>query len=257
MSSYENKNNTLTKFGSNIRVSNTPMEQYVTEGELAQKIAETDEYDGIIMADEADNIGVHIGNNQCWEDASYSDKYGFGGYPYGYENLPPKNQFAGIVESDMFSVDGGKGRWNGKDTGNCQNGGHLFEGWNTSHDSRLTMGIGLKDKDVAFVQVFHPTSAEGVNDNYYGMLKLGDDRLGAGTVFSESLMKNQGLICLSTSYTNAVKNTVDKMANAGELSDTDFDATDKIPYGAMYFDKNVQKVKVYTADGWKTLAWEA
>ena len=36
MSSYNNNNNTLTKFGSNIRVLNTPMEQYVTEGEFLQ-----------------------------------------------------------------------------------------------------------------------------------------------------------------------------------------------------------------------------
>ena len=40
MSSYENKNNTLTKFGSNIRVLNTPMEQYVTEGEFLEYTSE-------------------------------------------------------------------------------------------------------------------------------------------------------------------------------------------------------------------------
>ena len=38
MSSYNNKDNTLTKFGSNIRVLNTPMEQYVTEGELIESL---------------------------------------------------------------------------------------------------------------------------------------------------------------------------------------------------------------------------
>ena len=59
MSSYENKNNTLTKFGSNIRVSNTPMEQYVTEGELVKGLATKQDilqYD-VLPTASAENLG--------------------------------------------------------------------------------------------------------------------------------------------------------------------------------------------------------
>ena len=59
MSSYNNKNNTLTKFGSNIRVLNTPMEQYVTEGELVEGLATKQDilqYD-VLPSASADNLG--------------------------------------------------------------------------------------------------------------------------------------------------------------------------------------------------------
>ena len=59
MSSYNNNNNTLTKFGSNIRVLNTPMEQYVTEGELVERLATKQDimqYD-VLPTASAENLG--------------------------------------------------------------------------------------------------------------------------------------------------------------------------------------------------------
>lgn len=219
-------------------------------------VSDSTSNDGFILTDSKNNIGVQIASVKDWQDATYSDKYGFGGYPYGYENLPPKSKFSGIVECDMFSVDGGKGRWNGTDTGNAKCGGHLFEGWNANHDARLTFGIGLQDKDVAFVSTFKPHSSSQQNDGYYGVTKIGDDRLAKGTLFSQSLVKCTGLICLATTIPDDTRVATQRMVASKELASSDYDTNNNIPYGATYFDATAQKVKVYTSSGWKTLAWE-
>lgn len=230
--------------------------EYTGEGGT-DDITDAETNDGFLLADEANNVGVHIGTVEDWKNASYLETYGFGGYPYGYKKLPPKNKFSGIVESDMIAIDGGKGRWNGTDTGNAVCGGHLLEGWNALKDARLTFGIGMQHKDTAFISVFHPHSTSAQNDGYYGVVKVGDDRKNTGTVFSQSLMKCQGLFCLATSIPNDSTTSTQKIVETGELQATDYNATDNIPYGAMYFDATEQKVKVYTTSGWKTLSWEA
>lgn len=227
--------------------------EYTGEG---GSVEDTSAQDGLLLEDEADNVGVHLGNTEDWENAPYMETYGFGGYPYGYKNLPPKNKFSGIVECDMFSVDGGKGRWNGADTGNAKCGGHLFEGWNAIRDARLTMGIGMHHKDTSFITTFRPHSTNAQNDGYYGVTKVGDDRTNKGTLFIQTLMKCTGLMCLATSIPNDTTKSTETLAETGELVAEDFNATDKIPYGAMYFDSVNQKVKVYTSNGWKDLAWE-
>jgi hypothetical protein len=224
-------------------------------GNEKQNIENTTENTELQIIDDNENVGVEIGSDD-WENASFMEKYGFGGFPYGYENLPPKNKFSGILEGDMFVVDGGKGRWNGIDTGNALYGGHLFEGWNAPHDARLTFGIGIKNKDVSFIATFRPHSTSAQNDGYYGVVKIGDDREKTGTVFTNNLSKHNGLMCLATSIPNDTRISTQRLATSGELAQTDYDSTANIPYGAMYFDLTEQKVKVYTSSGWKALAWE-
>ena len=235
--------------------TNTSTYEWI-EFDISGEITPTNEYDGVLISDTTDNIGVHLGTIQEWENASYAEKYGFGGYPYGYNNLPPKNQFTGIVEADMLYINGGKGRWNGKDTGNAVCGGHVLEGWNATHESRVTIGVGLSHKDVSVLQHFHPATSSSQNDTYYGVIKIGDDRVNTGTSFCRSMQKNSGLMCLSTSIPNDTTVSTDKLVETGELLTEDYNATTKIPYGAMYFDKTNQRVKVYTSDGWKSLSWE-
>ena len=239
-----------TKIGS-ISVDGTETDLFAPEG--IENVTENTE---LQIVDDNENVGVEIGSDD-WENASFMEKYGFGGFPYGYENLPPKNKFSGLVEGDMFIVDGGKGRWNGIDTGNALYGGHLFEGWNAPHDARLTFGIGVKDKDVSFIVTFRPHSTSEQNDGYYGIVKIGDDREKAGTVFTNGLEKHNGLMCLATSIPNDTATATQRLATSGELAQTDYNSTDNIPYGAMYFDLTEQKVKVYTSSGWKPLNWEA
>ncbi len=223
---------------------------------VLNNLTKTDAHDGFIITDELNNIGVHLGTMEDWDNATYTDTYGFGGYPYGYHNLPPISKFSGIVEGDMISVDGGKGRWNGADTGNARCGGHLFEGWNAVRDARLTFGIGLSHKDTSFIATFRPHTSNAQTDGYYGVTKIGDDRLHKGTLFTQTLVKHTGLMCLSTSIPNDSVGATERLAKTGELAAEDYNATDKIPYGAMYFDSASQKVKVYTSTGWKALAWE-
>lgn len=223
---------------------------------ILNNLKKTDIHDGFVITDESNNIGIHLGTMEDWENASYVDTYGFGGYPYGYHNLPPINKFSGIVEGDMISVDGGKGRWNGTDTGNAKCGGHLFEGWNAIRDARLTFGIGMSHKDTSFIATFRPHTSNAQTDGYYGVTKIGDDRQAKGTLFTQTLVKCTGLMCLATSIPSDSTKSTEKLAETGELVENDYNATDKIPYGAMYFDETTQKVKVYTSTGWKALAWE-
>ncbi len=221
-------------------------------------LQEIENHDGIALLDSENNVGGQFGSQEVWDNMPYNRKYGFGGFPYGKGVLPPFSRLAGIFEADMFSVRGGKGRWNGDDTGNFKHGGHVFEGWNKEEDVRLTAGIGLNNKDIGWLQVFHPATEDGTDGgSYYGIMKIGSDLDNQGIDFMPSVTKSHSILCLKVG--NNLKPSevhVQKLVDTGELAGWEYNSTDMIPYGAMYFDYDTNKVKVYTRTGWKTLKFE-
>ena len=233
------------------------------KNELNEKIESipvdnTQQEDGLVIVDNNDNIGAQFGSKDIWEDQPYNKKYGWGGHPYGNGELPPYSRVAGILEGDMLSVRGGKGRWNGDDTGNFKHGGHVFEAWNTEEDARLTAGIGLNNKDIAWIQTFHPATQEGTDGGaYYCVTKVGSDIDREGVDFMPSVAKAQAIFCLKVGN-NLTPNSahVQKMVDTGELVGWEYNSADMIPFGAMYFDYGMDKVRVYTKTGWKTLKFE-
>lgn len=214
--------------------------------------------EGFTICDKDENIGVQIGSKKIWDNLPYNRKYGWGGIPYGNGELPPYSRIAGMFEADMFSVRGGKGRWNGDDTNNFKHGGHLFEGWNKEEDVRLTFGIGLKNKDISWIQTFHPATEEGTDGGaYYGVTKIGSDIDREGVDFMPTVAKSQSIICLKVGNDLVPKREhVQELVDTGELVDWEYSSSDMIPFGAMYFDYNMNKVRVYTKTGWKTLKFE-
>ena len=214
--------------------------------------------EGFTICDKDENIGVQIGSKKIWDNLPYNRKYGWGGIPYGNGELPPYSRIVGMFEADMFSVRGGKGRWNGDDTNNFKHGGHLFEGWNKEEDVRLTFGIGLKNKDISWIQTFHPATEEGTDGGaYYGVTKIGSDIDREGVDFMPTVAKSQSIICLKVGNDLVPKREhVQELVDTGELVDWEYSSSDMIPFGAMYFDYNMNKVRVYTKTGWKSLKFE-
>ena len=182
-----------------------------------------------------------------------------GGHPYGDGKLPPYSKIAGVFEADLLSVCGGKGRWNKDDTGNFQHGGHLFEGWNAEEDARLTFGIGTKNKDISWIQTFHAATQEGTDSgSYYCVTKVGSDIDNQGMNFMPSITQSRSLFSLKVGNNLAPKTEhIQKLVETGELTNWEFNATDMVPYGTMYFDYDKDKVRVYTrTGGWKYLKFE-
>ena len=225
------------------------------------KIENNEEIDGLGVLDNQGNIGVHIGSKKIWNDLPYNRKYGFGGFPYGNGVLPPFSRIAGIWEADMLSVRGGKGRWNGDDTGNFEHGGHIFEGWNKEEDVRLTAGIGLNNKNIGWLQTFHPANEEGTDGGaYYGITKIGSDLDGEGCNFMPTVTMAQSAFVLWNRPTSYVPQINDAQLNllieSGEIPDYMTNSNDKMIVGGMYYDTTLDRVRVYTKNGWKTLKFE-
>lgn len=214
--------------------------------------------DGFVISDSDNNVGGHFYSKKIWDSEPYNKKYGWGGHPYGDGELPPYSRSVGIFEADMFSVRGGKGRWNKEDTGNFKHGGHLFEGWNAEEDARLTCGIGLDNKDIAWIQTFHPATDEGTDGgSYYCVTKIGSDIDNQGVNFLPTVTQYRSLLCLKVG--NNLKpdpKHIQELVDTKELVDWEYNKTDMVPYGAMYFSYDENKVKVYTRTGWKTLKFE-
>ena len=117
MSSYNNQNNTLTKFGSNIRVLNTPMEQYVTEGELVERLATKQDilqYD-VLPTASAENLGKivqYVGTtNADFVNSSFYKCVAKGTNPESYEwksTLVTREEFENatpnIAHTEAFKV---------------------------------------------------------------------------------------------------------------------------------------------------------
>lgn len=227
--------------------------------DIQQKMSDSDSNDGFLLCDLNGNIVGHIASFEVWNNESYNKKYGWGGHPYGNGKLPPYSKIAGIFEADLLSVCGGKGRWNKDDTGNFQHGGHLFEGWNAEEDVRLTFGIGTKNKDIAWIQTFHAATQEGSDSGaYYCVTKVGSDIDNQGMNFMPSITQSRSLLSLKVGN-NLSPNSkhIQELVETGELVDWEYNKTDMIPYGTMYFDYTKDKVRVYTrTGGWKYLKFE-
>lgn len=226
---------------------------------LEKTLQEVENYDGVVLLDDENNVGAQFGSKEVWDKLPYNRKYGFGGFPYGNGVLPPFSRIAGVFESDMMSVRGGKGRWNGEDTGNFEHGGHVFEGWNAEEDARLTAGIGLHNKNIAWIQTFHPATEEGTDGGaYYCVTKIGSDLDRQGVNFMPAIAKAQSLLALVVSSTPPTipEKQLEVMVESGEIVDWEYNANDGMLFGAMYYDYDEDRVKVYTKTGWKTLKFE-
>lgn len=227
--------------------------------DIQKKMSDSSSKDGFLLCDLNGNIVGHIASFEVWNNEPYNKKYGWGGHPYGNGKLPPYSKIVGILESDLLSVRGGKGRWNKDDTGNFQHGGHLFEGWNAEEDARLTFGIGTKNKDISWIQTFHAATQEGTDSGaYYCVTKVGSDIDNQGMNFMPSITQSRSLFSLKVGD-NLSPNSkhIQKLAETGELVDWEYNKTDMIPYGTMYFDYTKDKVRVYTrTGGWKYLKFE-
>lgn len=221
----------------------------------------TEEMDGFIITDSEENVAIQFGSKKHWDDLPYNRKYGFGGYPYGNGVLPPFSRIAGVFEADMLSVKGGKGRWNGNDTGNFDHGGHVFEGWNAEEDVRLTAGIGLNNKNIAWLQTFHPATEEGTDGGaYYGITKIGSDIDTQGVDFLPKVAQCCATLVLWTRPTSATPTIpveqLDMLIDTGEIPSSIVNKTDLMIWGGMYYDSTLDRIRVYTKNGWKTLSWE-
>ena len=227
--------------------------------DIQKKMSDSNSNDGFLLCDLNGNIVGHIASFEVWNNEPYNKKYGWGGHPYGNGKLPPYSKVAGVFEADLLSVRGGKGRWNKDDTGNFQHGGHLFEGWNAEEDARLTFGIGTKNKDISWIQTFHAATQEGTDSgSYYCVTKVGSDIDNQGVNFMPSITQSRSLFSLKVGD-NLSPNSkhIQKLVETGELVDWEYNKTDMIPYGTMYFDYTNDKVRVYTrTDGWKYLKFE-
>ena len=227
--------------------------------DIQKKMSDSNSNDGFLLCDLNGNIVGHIASFEVWNNESYNKKYGWGGHPYGNGKLPPYSKIAGVLEADLLSVCGGKGRWNKDDTENFQHGGHLFEGWNAEEDARLTFGIGTKNKDISWIQTFHAATQEGSDSGaYYCITKVGSDIDNQGMNFMPTITQSKSLFSLKVGN-NLIPDSehIQKLVETGELVNWEYNATDMIPYGTMYFDYDKDKVRVYTrTGGWKYLKFE-
>lgn len=227
--------------------------------DIQKKVSDSNSNDGFLLCDLNGNIVGHIASFEVWNNEPYNKKYGWGGHPYGNGKLPPYSKIAGVLEADLLSVRGGKGRWNKDDTGNFQHGGHLFEGWNAEEDARLTFGIGTKNKDISWIQTFHAATQEGTDSgSYYCVTKVGSDINNQGVNFMPSITQSKSLFSLKVGDNLSPDSKhIQKLVETGELVDWEYNKTDMIPYGTMYFDYTKDKVRVYTrTGGWKYLKFE-
>lgn len=234
-------------------------EKGTTLTDIQKKMSDSNSNDGFLLCDLNGNIVGHIASFEVWNNEPYNKKYGWGGHPYGDGKLPPYSKIAGVFEADLLSVCGGKGRWNKDDTGNFQHGGHLFEGWNAEEDARLTFGIGTKNKDISWIQTFHPATQERSDSGaYYCVTKVGSDIDNQGMNFMPSITQSRSLFSLKVGNNLAPKTEhIQKLVETGELTNWEYNATDMVPYGTMYFDYDKDKVRVYTrTGGWKYLKFE-
>ena len=227
--------------------------------DMQKKMSDSNSNDGFLLCDLNGNIVGHIASFEVWNNEPYNKKYGWGGHPYGNGKLPPYSKIVGVLEADLLSVRGGKGRWNKDDTGNFKHGGHLFEGWNAEEDARLTFGIGTKNKDISWIQTFHAATQEGTDSgSYYCVTKVGSDIDNQGMNFMPSITQSKSLFSLKVGDNLSLNSKhIQKLVDTGELVDWEYNKTDMIPYGTMYFDYTKDKVRVYTrTGGWKYLKFE-
>lgn len=198
-------------------------------------------------------------SESVWTSMPYNRKYGWGGFPMGTGHLPAYYGFGGLVEADMLSVRGGRGRWNGTDTGNFKHGSHLLEGWNQEEDARLTMGIGINHKDIAWMQVFHPATEAGThNGKYYGVTKIGSDLDHHGVDFMPSVAVALVPMALPVMRESprVLEKDLEVLQTTEQVDKALVDKSKQAIVGSMYYDSNDNCLKVFTPDGWRSLAFE-
>lgn len=217
--------------------------------------------DGFNIIDESNNIGLVVGSLNYWSNSTYNRKYGWGGHPYGSGTLPPYSGVAGIFEADLLSVRGGKGRWNYADTGNFKHGGHLFEGWNAEEDVRLTAGIGLNNKHIAWMQTFHPATGEGSDEGaYYGITKIGSDIDREGVNFMPSFSFARCPFGFFHSWFKPKINEAqyNLLVESGEIKSDEKSDNDKMYVGAVYFCKTTGRLRIFTkGKKWRYLEFQS
>ena len=177
------------------------------------------------------------------------DKWSDVRYYYGFDkNVQPIfNTVKGVLESDtMISVRGGRGRWN---TAASFQGGHVFEGWSGDELFRLTMLVGKFSQAMACIQTYSPAGLSEANRRF-GWVKVGSDEQNKGTDFAQGWTKFYTPVTLQ-SRTSAPTSVTDCDLNP-QLSGYG----SSVPVGTMYYDSTVNKVKVYTSDGWRAVAFE-
>lgn len=215
--------------------------------------------DGLAFGqDSVGNPIAVIGAHDIWMRMPYNRKYGFGGFPRGKGRLPYYNGFRGVLEADMLSARGGRGRWNHEDTGNFRHGGHLFEGWNQEEDARLTMGIGLNYGDIGWIQVFHPAE-EGDARKYYGVTKVGSDIDDEGVDFMPSIALGKAPIAMPVLHKapSLYEKDLEVLLHTRQVDSVNVNMEKKTIVGTMYYDATDNALKVYTPTGWRTLAFES
>ena len=180
-----------------------------------------------------------------WDDVRYN--YGFD------KNLQSIFKTVhGVLESDtMISVRGGKGRWNKTDkpTSTFVSGGHVFEGWSGKELCRLTMLIGKFHETFACIQTYSPAGLYETNRRF-GWIKFGSDELRKGFDVSQDWTK-----CY-TPFTLAILSSAPTKVPDADLNPQLSEYSDSVPVGTMYYDLTLKKVRVYTENGWKNLAFE-
>lgn len=171
-------------------------------------------------------------------------------YNYGFDkNIQPIfNTIKGILETDtMISVRGGKGRWNKTDKPASEfvSGGHVFEGWSGKELARLTMLIGKFHEMFACIQTYSPAGLYQ-STRRFGWVKLGSDEKNKGFDFSQGW---------STCYTPL---TFQPLSRPTTVMDYDLNpqfTSSTVPIGTLYYDKGENRFKVFTSNGWKSIAF--
>lgn len=174
-----------------------------------------------------------------WQDVRYN---------YGFNTAvqPIFNTIKGVLETDtMISVRGGKGRWSHAFT----DGGHVFEGWSKDETFRLTMLIGKWNQSMACIQTYSPAGLSETNRRF-GWVKLGSDELRKG------LDVSKGWTTVYTPLTLQSRSSAPTGVEDYDLNPQLSGYGNSVPVGTMYYDTTTNKVKVYTPDGWKSVAFE-
>ena len=167
-------------------------------------------------------------------------------YYYGFDSneQPVFNTVNGVLESDtMISVRGGKGRWNNR----FVSGGHVFEGWSGNELSRLTLMMGKFHETFACIQTYSPAGLYE-QERRFGWVKIGSDEKKKGVDIS------QGWTNFYTPLTLQRRSAAPKRVTDSDLNPQLSKA--KVPVGTMYYDITLEKVRVMTADCWKSFVVE-
>ncbi len=181
-------------------------------------------------------------NWEKWQDVRYN-------YGFNTSEQPIYNTVDGVFESTtMFSVRGGRGRWNNstdKPYTTFVDGGHLFEGWNGSESCRLTMLIGKQAPDIACIQVYSPKGLYAPK-RHFGWVKIGSDDAKEGVDFGRRWAISFVPFTLG-SFNVAPTTTYYNNSQIGSTA---------VPIGTLYYDTKLGKVGCFTSEGWRYIKFE-